>query len=100
MTAGRARRRPRIQGHRGALYLEPENTLAAFRSCCEMGADSVELDVFATKDGELVVFHGGVSCDVALQASWGDSEMRCTVNRCTTTPCTSTGMLMEVQKNR
>ena len=31
-----------------------------------MGADAVELDVFLIKDGELVVFHGGVSCVMSL----------------------------------
>ena len=34
-----------------------ENSLAAFRLAAEMGADGVELDVHATSDGRLVVFH-------------------------------------------
>ena len=48
-----------ILGHRGALFEGVENTLEAFRSCCELeGCHGVELDVFQLKDGSLVVFHG------------------------------------------
>ena len=50
---------PRVQGHRGDLYAEPENTLAAFRSVAAGGGDAIELDVFLTSDRHLVVFHGG-----------------------------------------
>ncbi len=35
----------------------PENTLAAFQSAWERGADGIELDVRLTRDGHLVVFH-------------------------------------------
>jgi glycerophosphoryl diester phosphodiesterase len=43
--------------HRGASHDAPENTLAAFRLAREMGADGVELDVQASKDGEAVIIH-------------------------------------------
>lgn len=43
-----------VQGHRGCPYLEPENTLAGFKKCVELGIDAVELDVFKTRDGRLV----------------------------------------------
>jgi glycerophosphoryl diester phosphodiesterase len=43
--------------HRGASAYEPENTLLAFKKALELGADAVELDVRATRDGELVVMH-------------------------------------------
>ena len=43
--------------HRGASHDAPENTLAAFRLALEMGADGVELDVQASRDGEAVVIH-------------------------------------------
>ncbi|HKA58918.1 MAG TPA: glycerophosphodiester phosphodiesterase [Gemmatimonadales bacterium] len=43
--------------HRGASAIELENSLAAFRAAAGEGADAVELDVHATKDGELVVYH-------------------------------------------
>jgi glycerophosphoryl diester phosphodiesterase len=47
----------RILAHRGFSAAAPENTLAAFRSAIEAGADGFELDVHMTKDGELVVIH-------------------------------------------
>jgi glycerophosphoryl diester phosphodiesterase len=43
--------------HRGASHDAPENTLAAFHLAREMGADGVELDVQASKDGEAVIIH-------------------------------------------
>ena len=53
--------RPRIVGHRGALYQELENTRAAFLACTPT-CDAVELDVFQLpRDGTLVVFHGSGS---------------------------------------
>ena len=48
---------PQIIAHRGASYLAPENTLAAFRKAMEVGADGVEMDVQQTKDGGLVIHH-------------------------------------------
>ena len=51
--------RPRVVGHRGALYDELENTREGFLRCVELGADAIELDVFVLKDGTIVVFHGG-----------------------------------------
>jgi glycerophosphoryl diester phosphodiesterase len=48
---------PLVIAHRGASAIELENSLAAFRAAAGQGADAVELDVHATKDGELVVFH-------------------------------------------
>ncbi|MDB4876067.1 MAG: glycerophosphoryl diester phosphodiesterase [Gemmatimonadetes bacterium] len=44
-------------GHRGAKRELPENTLAAFQRAFEHGADAIELDVHATRDGEVVVHH-------------------------------------------
>ena len=51
--------RPKIIGHRGALYDALENTRPAFVRCAELGCDGVELDAFVLKDQSLVVFHGG-----------------------------------------
>ncbi len=50
-------RHPLVIAHRGASAIELENSLAAFRAAAGQGADAVELDVHATLDGELVVFH-------------------------------------------
>jgi glycerophosphoryl diester phosphodiesterase len=46
-----------ILGHRGYSAKYPENTLLAFKKAIEAGADGVELDVWLTKDGELVIIH-------------------------------------------
>jgi len=49
--------RPLVIAHRGGAGLWPENTLYAFERAAELGADVIETDVRATKDGELVVIH-------------------------------------------
>ena len=49
--------RPLIVAHRGAPDRVPENSLAAFRAVRASGADGVELDVHATRDGALLVHH-------------------------------------------
>jgi glycerophosphoryl diester phosphodiesterase len=48
---------PRLFAHRGASGRVPENTLEAFRAGLEAGADLLELDVHATRDGDVVVIH-------------------------------------------
>jgi glycerophosphoryl diester phosphodiesterase len=48
-----------VIGHRGGKALAPENTLAAFRNAIRLGADYVEIDVRATRDGHLVIMHDG-----------------------------------------
>ncbi len=53
----RPRGAPLVIGHRGAMALELENTLAAFRRARADGADGVELDVCRCATGEIVVFH-------------------------------------------
>src|SRR5712692_10056279 len=49
--------RPRLYGHRGAAGLAPENTLASFQRAIADGAELLELDVHATRDGVVVVIH-------------------------------------------
>jgi glycerophosphoryl diester phosphodiesterase len=46
-----------VIAHRGASADERENTIPAFERAIAQGADYVELDVQASKDGALVVFH-------------------------------------------
>jgi len=43
--------------HRGTMITHPENTLLAFREAVNAGAHMVELDVWLTKDNEMVVIH-------------------------------------------
>src|SRR5690606_21321639 len=53
-------------GHRGAPTLATENTLASLRAAQHLGADAVEFDVRATKDGAAVLLH-----DRTLARLWG-----------------------------
>lgn len=46
-----------IEGHRGARGYLPENTIPSFIKALEMGADTIELDLAVSRDGELVVSH-------------------------------------------
>ena len=46
-----------VTAHRGNSSEFPENSMAAFRSAVRLGADWIELDVFKTKDGKLVICH-------------------------------------------
>ncbi len=50
---------PFIEGHRGYSSIAPENTLTSFQKAKEAGADFIELDVWQTKDNQLVVSHDG-----------------------------------------
>jgi glycerophosphoryl diester phosphodiesterase len=43
--------------HRGASAAEPENTMRAFETAVEAGADGIELDVYLSADGHAVVTH-------------------------------------------
>ena len=49
--------RPLVFAHRGGAALAPENTLAAFEHGVALGADGIELDVRASRDGRIVVHH-------------------------------------------
>ena len=51
------RRAPLIIGHRGASGYRPEHTRAAYELAFALGADAVEPDIVATKDGVLVLRH-------------------------------------------
>ena len=53
----RARRTPLVIGHRGAPGYRPEHSSAAYELAFQLGADAVEPDVVATKDGVLVLRH-------------------------------------------
>jgi glycerophosphoryl diester phosphodiesterase len=47
----------RVVGHRGAMALAPENTIAAFETAVRCGVDAIEFDVQRTADGVPVVIH-------------------------------------------
>ena len=46
-----------VTAHRGNSGEQPENTLPAFRSAIDAGADWIETDVYLTKDRQLVLSH-------------------------------------------
>jgi len=46
-----------VIGHRGASAYRPENTLEAFELAFRQGADAIECDIVATRDGELIIRH-------------------------------------------
>lgn len=53
----RARPAPLVIGHRGAPGYRPEHTRAGYELAFALGADAVEPDLVATKDGVLVLRH-------------------------------------------
>lgn len=56
--------RPFNIAHRGANGELPEETYEAYQRAIEVGADFIETDILATKDGKLICFH-----DVTLDAT-------------------------------
>ena len=50
-------RSPLIIAHRGACAERPEHTLAAYQRAIELGADFIEIDLVATRDGHLISRH-------------------------------------------
>jgi glycerophosphoryl diester phosphodiesterase len=49
--------KPLVVGHRGASGYLPEHTFEAYKRAIEQGADFIEPDLVATKDGELIARH-------------------------------------------
>ncbi|MGI6725383.1 MAG: glycerophosphodiester phosphodiesterase [Christensenellales bacterium] len=48
---------PRICAHRGFSTVAPEGSLPAFEAAVALGADEIEVDVWPTKDKDIMVFH-------------------------------------------
>ncbi|MFN0299925.1 MAG: glycerophosphodiester phosphodiesterase [Burkholderiales bacterium] len=51
------KRSPIVIGHRGASGFLPEHTLESYALAIELGADYIEPDLVATKDGHLIARH-------------------------------------------
>ena len=67
--------RPWIIGHRGASGYRPEHTRAAYELAFALGADAVEPDIVATRDGVLVLRHENEisgTTDVGAHAEFAD----------------------------
>ncbi len=45
------------EGHRGARGLMPENTIPSMIKAIEEGANVIEVDIYSTKDGQMLVAH-------------------------------------------
>jgi len=59
---------PYITAHRGFRDVFPQNTVAAIEGSCRLRADRIEIDVEATQDGEIVVFHDAALDDLTDQS--------------------------------
>jgi glycerophosphoryl diester phosphodiesterase len=71
----RAHLSPLIIGHRGACGYRPEHTASAYRLAFALGADAVEPDIVATRDGVLVLRHENEissTTDVAQHPEFAD----------------------------
>lgn len=60
---------PRVLAHRGFALHYPENTLAAFHEAIDVGVTHIETDVWASRDGSVVMWH-----DSDLGRLLGDSR--------------------------
>jgi glycerophosphoryl diester phosphodiesterase len=66
---------PIVIAHRGASGYRPEHTLAAYELGARQGADYIEPDLVATRDGELVARHEteiSGTTDVAARSEFAD----------------------------
>jgi glycerophosphoryl diester phosphodiesterase len=57
---------PIVIGHRGAAGLRPEETIASYKEAVAQGADFIEPDIVATKDGKLIARHENALATVLL----------------------------------
>jgi glycerophosphoryl diester phosphodiesterase len=64
-----------IIAHRGGMGVAPENTLGAFASAREAGAEAFECDVRLTADGHVVVCH-----DATVDRTTGSSGAICAMD--------------------
>jgi len=73
LAPGRTADRVRVLGHRGSVGPQsPENTAAAVTEALLRGADGVEVDVWLTPDGALVVTHDLDTADVSSLSTLPD----------------------------
>ncbi len=78
------RTRPLVVGHRGASGYRPEHTRSAYDLAFRLGADAVEPDIVATRDGVLVLRHENEisgTTDVASRPEFADRRTTKTIDR-------------------
>ncbi len=56
-----------IIGHRGASHVAPENTVASAELAWQKQADAVEVDIYLSQDGQVVVIHDSTTKRTAGQ---------------------------------
>ena len=69
--------RPALIAHRGASGYRPEHTASAYRLAIALGADGIELDLVATRDGVLVARHEpelSRTTDIATRPEFADRK--------------------------
>jgi glycerophosphoryl diester phosphodiesterase len=74
---------PLVIGHRGASGYRPEHTLASYELAVRLGADYIEPDLVATKDGHLVARHENeisATTDVTDHPEFADRKTTKTVD--------------------
>jgi glycerophosphoryl diester phosphodiesterase len=86
--AARSAERPIVIAHRGASGERPEHTLAAYELGIQQGADFVEPDLVATKDGVLVCRHENEISSTTDVASRPEFAARRTTKTIDGTPTT------------
>lgn len=72
-----------IVGHRGASALRPEHTLSAYQKAIDDGADFIEPDLVATRDGQLVARHEneiGGTTNISTLAQFKDRKKTKTID--------------------
>ncbi|MEU5947033.1 glycerophosphodiester phosphodiesterase [Micromonospora sp. NPDC047465] len=79
----RATDRPLVIAHRGASGYRPEHTLEAYRLAIRQGADYIEPDLVATRDGALVARHENEisgTTDVAVRPEYAARKATKTID--------------------
>jgi glycerophosphoryl diester phosphodiesterase len=75
--------RPRVIAHRGASGYRPEHTRSSYELALALGADALEPDLVASRDGVLVLRHENEisgTTDVAERAEFADRRVTKTVD--------------------
>lgn len=76
-SPGAAPRHPLVIGHRGASGYLPDHTLEGYALAIELGADFIEPDLVATKDGHLIARHEPnliATTDVSTRAEFANRK--------------------------
>lgn len=74
---------PLVAAHRGASGYLPEETIEAYAKAIELGADIIEPDLIATKDGVLIARHDpnlAISTDVAKHPEFAARKRKMSVD--------------------